>query len=107
MRSAGRRWSSSRTRLAQGCFLFAWRGGCTSRTLVAPSRVLLELVDAVDPPPAVFLLDLSAVTDADVSSLRLLADFRDSLEQREIELWLAGILERPRAMLLRSDDLCR
>jgi SulP family sulfate permease len=64
---------------------------------------VLELVDSDKAAPGVVVMDGSAVPDADTTALVALAELDEELRRRGIELWLAGLTQRPREMLLRTD----
>jgi SulP family sulfate permease len=64
---------------------------------------LLALVDAMDEPPGVLVVDASASPDWEVTALAALEELDASLTERGIELWLCSLTPRPLEMLRRSD----
>jgi MFS superfamily sulfate permease-like transporter len=72
----------------------------------ANARYVRDRVRAVvgeqEPPPAVVLLDLSAVPDFDTTAFDVVRELDEELRERGIALWLAALHTLPRDMLRRS-----
>ncbi|HWL50328.1 MAG TPA: SulP family inorganic anion transporter [Acidimicrobiia bacterium] len=79
----------------EGGLYFANARRCASR--------ILTLVDA-DPAVRVVLIDASAVPDWDVTAGEVVVeDLFQDLAERDIDLWISALTERPLQMVRRSD----
>jgi high affinity sulfate transporter 1 len=65
-------------------------------------RYRVRAVLAEHEPPAVVILDLSAVPDLDATAFDVLRELDDELRERGVSLWLAAVNTLPREMLRRT-----